>query len=88
MSTVVIVKKSRRFVPVELDIAKGQVRAALSKHGARRAGSTIAYVGGVGSAAIRNLLTHDVETYDSIRALKEAFSGEAVTFHRIAEHDR
>lgn len=88
MSTVIIVKKARRFIPVELDIDKGQVRAALSKHAARRTGCASAYATGIGAAAIRTLLANDLDAYDSIRALKEAFVADATTFRRVTELDR
>jgi hypothetical protein len=86
-TTVYIIRKRSKFVPVIVDIRANQVRASLSKHAARISGCTTAYETGVGERSVRALLSRDVDGFDSIRALRESVEFDRVEFERRPEFD-
>lgn len=87
-TTVYIIRKRSKFVPVVVDVRANQVRASLSKNAAKLTGCTAAFESGIGERAVRALVSRDVDGLDSIRALRESFDFvDDVIFERRPEFD-
>lgn len=85
--TILIVRKGRRYIPIRVDADANSVDATLSKRAAKLTGCSGAFVNGTGERAVRELLRKDLESFDSITALRESFEFDSVSFKRAAGYD-